>query len=167
MDMKSYILITPCKNEEESLPKLAESVIDQTIPPKLWVIVDDGSTDGTSEILQKLTADQNWIKTIVLNENVRDLGIHIAHVYRTGFDYAIDYCMNNDLELDFIGIVDADIILDANYFESLIDEFERNTTLGIASGRIGNIVDGEVIWSEVNANLPSGGARLWRKKMLQ
>lgn len=167
MDMKNYILVTPCKNEEESLPKLAESVINQTMKPKVWVIVDDGSTDRTPEILQELTAGQSWIKTIRLNEKPRDLGIHVAHVYQTGFDHAINFCADKNIEYQYIGSVDADIILDSDYFESLINEFEINQDLGICSGHIGNIIDGKVIWSDFRVDLPSGGARLWRKKCFE
>ncbi|KKF99276.1 glycosyltransferase family 2 protein [Methanosarcina mazei] len=167
MGMKNYILITPCKNEEESLPKLAESVVNQTIKPKLWVIVDDGSTDKTPDILQNLTSKHSWIKNIRLNEKPRDLGIHVAQVYRTGFDYATSYCINEGLEYNYTCSVDADIILENNYFESLIYESEKNPNLGICSGYIGNIIDGKVIWSDFVADLPSGGARLWKKKCFE
>lgn len=167
MGMNDYILVTPCKNEEESLPKLAESVINQTIRPKLWVIVDDGSTDRTPELLQGLAASQSWIKIIRLSEKPRDLGIHVAHVYRTGFDYAIEYCLNNEIEYGYIGSVDADIILDSNYFELLIHEFDINEDLGICSGHVGNIIDDEVVWSDFRVDLPSGGARLWLKKCFE
>jgi glycosyltransferase involved in cell wall biosynthesis len=167
MDMNNYILVTPCKNEEDSLPTLAESVINQTIQPKLWVIVDDGSTDRTPEILQKLTVKYNWIQMIKLIEKPRDLGAHVAHVYRSGFDYAINYCANIHLEYEFIGSVDADIILYNDYFESLIYELKRNPNLGICSGHMGNIVNEEIIWSDFRNDLPNGGARLWQKKCFQ
>lgn len=167
MGMNDYILVTPCKNEEESLPKLTESVINQTIRPKLWVIVDDGSTDKTFEILRELAANKSWIKIIRLSEKPRDLGIHVAHVYRTGFDYSIEYCVNNEIEYGYIGSVDADIILDDDYFESLLHEFEINSNLGICSGHVGNIINGDVVWSNFRVDLPSGGARLWLKKCFE
>jgi len=167
MGLKDYILVTPCKNEEGSLPKLAESVINQTKRPELWVIVDDGSTDSTPEILQELATNQSWIKTIKLSEKPRDLGIHVSYVYRTGFDYAIEYCVNNEIKYGHIGSVDADIILDSDYFEYLIHEFEINKNLGICSGHIGNIIADAVVWSDFRVDLPSGGARLWRKKCFE
>ncbi|KKH38750.1 glycosyltransferase family 2 protein [Methanosarcina mazei] len=167
MGIKDYILATPCKNEEESLPKLAESVINQTIKPVLWVIVDDGSTDKTPDILKDLTSKYTWIKNVRLNEKPRDLGIHVSHVYRTGFDYAINYCKKNKLQYNNIGCVDADIILENNYFELLAVELEKNKNLGVCSGRIGNIINGEVIWTTFRADIPSGGARLWRKKCFE
>ena len=165
--MKDYILVTACKNEEESLPKLIESVVDQTLRPKIWAIVDDGSTDKTSEILKKISVNNEWIRIIKLSEKPRDLGIHIAFVYQTGFNYAIDYCMNNSINYEYIGLVDADIILDNTYFESLINKFDQNQNLGICSGHVGNIVNDEIIWSEFKDDLPTGGARIWRKKCFE
>lgn len=167
MVVTDYILVTPCKNEQESLPKLTDSVINQTIRPKLWVIVDDGSIDKTPNLLKEITIKYSWIKTLRLNETPRDLGIHVAHVYQQGFDYAIQYCTSHNINYTYIGVVDADIILNINYFEALIHEFEKNSKLGICSGHIGNIVNGEVLWSEFRSDLPSGGARLWRKECFE
>jgi Glycosyltransferases, probably involved in cell wall biogenesis len=167
MDMRSYILVTPCKNEEESLPKLAESVIEQEIPPVLWVIVDDGSTDKTPEILREMCLSYPWIKSIRLNEKPRDLGVHVSYVYRTGFDTAIDYCRKNNLKYDYIASVDADIVLDIDYYFSLIEEFELDPKLGICSGYIGNIINDTVVWSSYREDLPSGGARLWKRECFE
>jgi glycosyltransferase involved in cell wall biosynthesis len=167
MGMKDYILVTPCKNEEESLPKLAESVINQTIRPVIWVVVDDGSTDKTPDILKDLTSKYTWIKNIRLNEKPRDLGIHVAQVYINGFNYAINYCKENNIQHEYIGSIDADIILDGSYFESLMTEFETNVNLGICSGHVGNIIDNKIIWSDYRKDLPSGGARLWSTKCFE
>jgi len=167
MGIRDYILVTPCKNEEESLPELSRSIVNQTIKPKMWVIVDDGSTDKTPEILQGLTSKHNWIQSIRLNEKPRDLGIHVSHVYRTGFDYAINYCSENGIQYEYIASVDADITFDENHFETLINELEKNPNLGICSGHVGNVVDGKVIWSSFREDLPSGGDRLWRKKCFE
>lgn len=164
MDMRSYILVTPCKDEEESLPKLAESVIKQEILPVLWVIVDDGSTDSTPEILNNLCLNYSWIKSVRLNEKPRDLGLHVSHVYRTGFNFAINYCKMNNVEYSYVASVDADIILDMNYYSFLMDKFESDSKLGVCSGHIGNIINGAVVWSNFRENLPSGGARLWSRE---
>jgi glycosyltransferase involved in cell wall biosynthesis len=159
--VKDYILVTPCKNEEESLPKLVESILGQEIVPLLWVIVDDGSTDRTPEILRDIVSKHLWIQTVTLSEKPRDLGVHVSHVYRTGFDVAIKHCEDNNINYHYVASVDADIILDGNYFSSLIKEFEADSNLGICSGHIGNIINGSVVWNSYREDLPSGGARLW------
>jgi len=162
--MREYVLITPCKNEEESLPKLAESIINQTIKPKLWVIVDDGSTDRTVDIINNLINRHTWIKNIRLKEGHRDLGIHVSYVCREGFNFAIDYSERLGNPFEYIGLIDADIILEKEYFEKLIYEFEKNCNLGIASGRGANIIGKRIVEDKQRDDLPTGGARLWRKR---
>ncbi|MCK4736138.1 MAG: glycosyltransferase, partial [Methanophagales archaeon] len=51
MNSRRYIVVTPCRNEEKNIPNLVQSITAQTIRPALWVIVDDGSTDKTGEII--------------------------------------------------------------------------------------------------------------------
>ena len=59
-----YILATPCKNEEKSLPELAKSIINQTVTPNLWLIVNDSSTDRSAEILRDLETKYGWIRVV-------------------------------------------------------------------------------------------------------
>ncbi|MFN6045121.1 MAG: glycosyltransferase family 2 protein, partial [Verrucomicrobiota bacterium] len=57
-----YVLVTPVKNEEQSIGKTIEAVVAQTIRPVEWVIANDGSTDGTSEIVRAYLQDHPWIR---------------------------------------------------------------------------------------------------------
>ncbi|MBZ4646308.1 MAG: hypothetical protein JG777_1797 [Clostridia bacterium] len=167
MGVRDYILVTPCKNEEDSLPRLAESVISQEITPVLWVIVNDGSTDRTPEILDDVCSEYPWIQTVTLNEKPRDLGVHVSRVYRTGFEAAIKHCDGNNIDYMYVASVDADMILDRDYFSSLIKESEVDPDLGICSGHIGNMINGHVVWSNYKEDLPSGGARLWKRECFE
>jgi glycosyltransferase involved in cell wall biosynthesis len=160
---RQYIMVTPIKNEGDSLPKLAKSVLEQAIKPSLWVIVDDGSTDKTVDIIQNLTYKYNWIRGIRLEKNPRDLGVHISHVCREGFNFAIEYSKQHDIEYEYIALVDGDIILESEYFEKMMFEFEKNQNLGVASGRGANIIGNRLVENRQRDDLPSGGARLWRR----
>ena len=164
---RQYIMVTPVKNEEDSFPELAKSVLEQTIKPILWVIVDDGSTDKTVDIVRNLINKYNWIKAIRLEGNQRDLGVHLSHVCREGFNFAIKHCTQQDIGYEYIALVDADIILEQKYFEKLITEFEKNQKLGVASGRGANIVGNRIVEDKQRDDLPSGGARLWRKRCFE
>lgn len=165
MSLKNYIIITPCKNEEESLPAVAESIINQTIKPSLWAIINDCSTDNTANIIDKLTSDHAWIKKLDMQQSKsRDLGLHIAQVYITGFEFAVKHGSLNNLEFEYIGIVDADMILTPNYFERLIQEFEADTNLGICSGHGYYILNNKTVWPDYRSDFPTGSARLWRKR---
>ena len=78
---KVYILVTPAKNEQESLPSVADSVLKQTILPQLWILVDDGSADETPVIIRELTAKYPWIQ------------IHPTTAKTTGHHFPLCVCM--------------------------------------------------------------------------
>ena len=103
----NYILITPCKNEGENLPKLIQSIVLQTIKPVIWVIIDDASTDNTPQITKEATEKNDWIKILRYEEATkRDLGLHLAKIMRNGFDMAIDHCKKKDIEykIQYLGL---------------------------------------------------------------
>jgi glycosyltransferase involved in cell wall biosynthesis len=160
-----YILVTPVKNEENYLPKLIKSITNQTIKPKLWVIVDDKSTDQTSDIIRKAKEENNWIQSIQLEESVRDRGIHLAKVIKSGFEFAYKYCENNKIEFNYIGNADADVTFENTYFEKLLRKFELNANLGIASGEIWYVGNGKEIFLE--NRYPDGGDVLYRKNCFE
>lgn len=107
-----YLLITPCKNERENLSKLIDSVIKQTVKPSLWIIVDDGSDDGSLNIEKEAAKKYPWIH-VLQNENKskRDLGPHLASVIKKGFEYAVLLSNEQNLDYHYLGNLDADIIL--------------------------------------------------------
>jgi len=128
-----YFIITPTKNEEKNLPTLIQLIEMQTIKPVLWVIVDE-SSDNTVEIIRGLTTKYNWVKSIFLKKNKGYLGINYGIACKTGFDFAIEYCKQHGIEYDYIGLIDADAIIEKDLFQKLMMEFEKDPELGIASG---------------------------------
>src|SRR2546427_1950060 len=131
---EGYALVTPAKNEEANLLKVAEAVVNQTVTPRLWVIVDDGSTDRTQQIIRDLQGNQSWIVASSLPEHRRDINVHYAEVCKHGFDVAIRYLEEHDISYEFLGLIDADTVVESRYFEKLIGEFRRDRGLGVASG---------------------------------
>lgn len=160
---RKYLLITPARNEEDNLPDVSESVTGQKVTPALWIIVDDGSTDETPHILEGLKARYPWIRSIRLPPRPRDITFHYSYVCKQGFDYSLEYCKKNGIEYDYIGLLDADTVIEENYFGKLIDEFEKNSSLGIASGGVYYDVDGKLSREFTDKSLPRGTGRLWRK----
>ena len=132
--VKQYLLVTPVKDEEKNFENLLKSIIDQTIKPTLWVVVDDGSSDHTPDMIVSAKDKYGWIKSIRLEENSRDRGVHLANVIKVGFDFAFKYCQENKIHFDYLGNVDADVVFEDTYFENLMGKFEIYTTLGVASG---------------------------------
>jgi glycosyltransferase involved in cell wall biosynthesis len=190
MNSRRYIVVTPCRNEEKNLSNLMQTITAQTIRPVLWVIVDDGSTDKTGEIIAEAEKNYVWIKGIHLEEHKEYMGTHIAYVCNRGFEFAKEYCNEKDIPYVYIALVDADNILEKRYFEKLIEEFEKDGNLGIASGN-NAFTDVENILNELRAknpnvtvmdkefwqlwdspfaqiqnsrdDLPMGSARMWRR----
>lgn len=166
-ESRRYIVVTACKNEEENLPNLIESMVSQTIRPVLWVIVDDGSTDKTPEIIKEAIKKHNWIQSIRLGVSRRDTGLHLTHILKEGFDFAIKFCMENGIDYSFLSNIDGDIILEPTFFGNLITEFEKNPKLGIASGGAKLIIGDRIVYAKVRIDEPSGGHMLIRRKCFE
>ena len=164
---KQYIVVTACKNEEENLSDLIESMVSQTIRPALWVIVDDGSTDKTAEIIRGATKKHNWIQSIRLAVSRRDTGLHLTRILKEGFEFAIELSMRNDIDYSYLSNIDGDIILEPTFFEYLITEFEKDLKLGIASGGAKLIVGGRIVHAKVRVDEPSGGHMLIRRRCFE
>lgn len=189
----NLIAVTPCKNEEKNLPNLIQSMIAQNKKPIFWVIVDDGSTDNTGEIIDEAEKKYDWIKGIRLGEHKEYMGAHLSAVCNAGFEFAINLLNKKGLSYDYIALIDADNILESRYFERLVKEFEEYPKLGLASGNsafadIENILnDLRLKYSNITVmspefwqmwdssleiqksrdDLPMGSARIWRKECFE
>lgn len=121
-----YVLITPARNEEEFIEKTLESVARQTYLPLKWVIVNDGSTDNTAEIVSRYAAMHPWIELAQMPERKER---HFA-----GKAYAVNAGRERlrGLHYDVIGNLDADVSFDPDYFEFLMIRFAENSKLGVA-----------------------------------
>ncbi|MEZ5336512.1 MAG: glycosyltransferase family 2 protein [Methanolobus sp.] len=164
MSVNMYILVTPAKNEEIDLPAVADSVASQTIKPLKWVIVDDGSTDNTPAIIKDLELKYKWIQSIRLPPRGRDITYHYAYVCKQGFDHIVQECEEEGLEYDYIGLIDADTILEPEFYQKLINELKNNTDLGVISGGVYQSINGKLERRKTSERLPSGTGRLWTKK---
>ncbi len=125
-----YIIITPAKNEEVHIEKTINSVLLQTILPEKWVIISDGSTDRTNTIVRKYSEKNRNIEFINLRKtDKRNFASKVCAI-KIGYDRL------KNLSFDFIGILDADISIERNYYKKIIEKFTKNLKLGIAGGHI-------------------------------
>lgn len=141
MDETNYVLITLAHNEEENLPSLAGCILGQTLGPKAWVIIDDSSTDRTSQIIDEFIAKNSWIYTKKIggyseNLSLKEFDLRWSKIVKDAFDFAEDICRKANVQYKYIGRIDADIILPLDYCERLIKEFLGNPKLGYVGGRI-------------------------------
>jgi len=130
MTDNSYVLISPCRNEADFMRKTLDSVVNQSIVPKLWVIVDDGSTDDTPAILEEYANKYDFI-TIVTRDNRghRSVGPGVIEAFYYGYDQI------NPEEFDYICKLDLDLIMPPDYFSSLIKKMIDNPRIGNCSGK--------------------------------
>jgi biofilm PGA synthesis N-glycosyltransferase PgaC len=122
-----YVLITPARNEAAFLEQAINSVLGQTVLPLKWVIVSDGSTDGTNEILKKYSGQYRWIESIIRPPRAERHFAAKVQAFNAGYQKV------QDLEYDVIGSLDADISFnDPDYFAFLLTKFDQDPRLGVA-----------------------------------
>jgi len=122
----TYVLITPARNEVQNIERTIQSVIKQTVWPLKWVIVSDGSTDATDEIVRKYVAKYDWIELVRRPERAERHFAGKADCFNAGYSYL------RDLKFDIIGNLDADISFEEDYFSFLLSKFAQDESLGVA-----------------------------------
>ncbi len=159
---RRIFLSTPLRNEIDNIPDLYASIAAQDVIIAVWVIVENGSTDGSRELLQALAKPKNVEQLIVLNEDTETgeyaLGQKYARIVSRGFDeIRSSIVLENE---DLIGILDADSFPEPDYYRRLIEAFDRDPKLGIASGASRDT--GTEKRSIHAADWVRGSCRLWR-----
>jgi biofilm PGA synthesis N-glycosyltransferase PgaC len=157
----TYSIITPARDEADTLPALAHALGRQRILPLRWVIVDGGSRDETVQVAKTITAEYDWARLVVLPATApRERGTPIVRALHAGLD-ALDH------EPDVVINVDADVTMEPDYFERLLNAFARDPSLGIASGSAWELDDG--VWRQrfVTGGTVWGATRAYRWACLQ
>lgn len=124
-NLPSYVLITPARNEAAFIEKTIRSVESQTVRPVKWVIVSDGSTDRTDDIVREHATAHPWIELVQMPERRER---HFA-----GKAFAVNAGLEKmaGLRYDVIGNLDADVSFDEDYFAFLMARFAENPKLGV------------------------------------
>ena len=121
-----YVLITPARNEQAFIEGTIRSVVSQTVLPIKWVIVSDGSRDGTDDIVKKYLPDHPWLELIRMPERKERHFAGKVIAFNAGYDKV------KHLDYDIIGSLDADISFDPEYFVFLLSKFAQYRELGVA-----------------------------------
>ncbi len=157
MNMK-YALVTPAKNEEAFIEHTLSSVVAQTIKPVQWVIVSDGSTDRTDEIVRKYAEEHDFIQLIRREGTGRNFGNKV-YAFQEGYEALKAF------EFDFIGNLDADIELQPNYYETILGKFAADKSLGLAGGARLDFCEGKFVEIRCAKNSVGGPFQLFRKSV--
>ena len=159
--LPAYVLITPARNEERFIEKLIQSMVSQTVLPAKWVIVNDGSTDATGDIVGKYLEKHEWIELLNLPARRDRSFAGKVHAFNAGFERV------KGLEYEVIGNLDSDVSFEPDYCEFLLTQFQQDLTLGVA----GTIFREEGYSSGTDSfegqNHVAGGCQLFRRRCFQ
>ncbi|MFY9397392.1 MAG: glycosyltransferase family 2 protein [Desulfomonilia bacterium] len=156
-----YVLVTPARNEEAFIERTIVSVVSQTVPPRKWVIVSDGSTDATDAIVSRYASQYPFIRLIRRESGAnRNFGSKIM-AFNAG------YAALKDTTYDLIGNLDADVSFEPRYYETMLEKFSQNPGLGLAGGEIYEYYDGREYAYNSSPWHVSGAIQLFRREAFE
>jgi poly-beta-1,6-N-acetyl-D-glucosamine synthase len=155
-----YVLITPARNEAQYIELTLKSMAAQAARPVKWVIVSDGSTDGTDEIVNRYAAIHPWIELIRMPERRERNFAGKVHAFNAGRARVAD------LGFEVIGNLDADVTFEAEHFQFLVAKFAENSQLGVVGApfREGNH---QYDYRFTNIENVWGGCQLFRRECFE
>lgn len=159
MTDRSYVVISPCRNEADYMRRTLDSVIGQSLPPTLWLIVDDGSSDDTPQILAEYAARHDWIRVVTKPDRGHRAvgpGVIEAFYYGVGQIDLDDYAYSCKLDLD--------LDLPPRYFETLIERMEADPRLGTCSGKPYIRQDGQLVSERRGDEMSVGMTKFYRRE---
>lgn len=156
-----YVLITPARNEETLIEKTLASMVAQTRQPERWIIVDDGSTDQTAEIVRRFAGNCCWIELVQRPQRLdRNFGAKVQ-AFNAGLERV------RSLPFDIIGNLDADVSFEPDYLQFLLQRFEEDAKLGVAGTPFLENGYDSAKDSFEGENHVAGGCQLFRRKCFE
>jgi len=158
-DVPRFVVITPCRDEEDHLEALLHTVVEQTFRPTVWVIVDDGSTDRTPEILRAASRRHPFIRVHRrVDRGCRKVGPGVVKAFYAGLGI-VDELQS----FDYLCKLDADLELPPRYFELLCETMASEPRLGNLSGKVAiRQEDGTLITERMGDENAIGAAKFYR-----
>ena len=153
-----YVIVTPVRDEAAHLARTIESIARQSVQPIEWIIVNDGSTDGTAEIIDKAAREYSWLHPVHRsNRGFRKPGGGVVDAFNEG--YQAIQCT----EWDFMVKLDGDLSFEAGYFQKCFERFEQEPKLGIGGGAVYNLINGRLYAEDCPAFHVRGATKIYRR----
>jgi len=153
-----YIIITPVRNEDQFIEDTIQAVIGQTVLPEKWIIINDGSTDRTEEILNQYSKKYDFIcsfnRPVRKNRNFASK----VHAIQEAYDQI------KESKFDVIAMLDADITFKPNYFECILNRLEKDNKLGVVGGAILHNINGNYIRFTYKQDHVGGATQIFRRQ---
>jgi biofilm PGA synthesis N-glycosyltransferase PgaC len=154
-----YVIISPVRDEEAFLGVTIESVLGQTLRPLEWVIVDDGSRDGTAAIAEEAARSHPWIRVVRREpRSDRQVGGGVVRAFRHGLAAveAVDY--------RFLCKMDGDLRFGPRYFECIRRRFDEDPRLGTLSGKSYHLRGGRLVKEYTRDDFSHGTVKFYRRE---
>jgi len=161
---RRYCLISPCRDEAGYIRRTLDSVLGQTVRPAVWVIVDDGSTDQTPDILAEYEARHDCIRVVRREDRgERKVGPGVIDAFYAGLETV-------DLRrYDYLCKLDMDLDLPPRYFERLMEMMEAEPRLGTASGKT-YYIDSQTdrtVPEQIRDHMSIGASKFYRRECFE
>jgi glycosyltransferase involved in cell wall biosynthesis len=157
LNLPTYVLITPARNEAQFIELTIKSVVAQTIRPLKWVIVSDGSTDGTDDIVKKYADQHDWIELVRMPERRERNFAGKVHAFNAG------YARIRGLAYEVIGSLDGDASFDEGYFAFLLQKLAEDPVLGLVGTAFREISQESYDYRFVGIEHVTGICQLFRR----
>ncbi|MEL6496098.1 MAG: glycosyltransferase family A protein [Cyanobacteria bacterium J06623_7] len=156
------VIISPVRNESDFIQGILNSLIDQTIKPVEWILVDDGSSDHTFELASKAAQLYDWIHVVRrVDRGFRAVGPGVVEAFYYGYQHI------QSEDYDFICKMDADLELPPRYFETLLSFFDCDPYLGAASGKPFLEEEGELVEERTHDEMVCGQINFYRRQCFE
>lgn len=157
-DPRTYVLISPCRNEADYMRRTLDSVVAQTARPTRWIIVDDGSTDATPQILAEYAAQHDWITVVPKpDRGHRAVGPGVIEAFYAGYDTI------TPADYTYLCKLDLDLDLPHGYFEGLMDRMEADPRIASCSGKAYfEDEDGQMVSENISDDMSLGMTKFYR-----
>lgn len=160
-NLPAYVLISPARNEAAFIEKTIQSVVRQTVLPLKWVIVENGSTDNTAELVARYAKDHPWIDFFPLPRGKERSFAGKANAFNAGCQRV------EELDFEIIGNLDADVSFDPDHFEFLLERFREDPKLGVAGTVFREEGYNSATDSFEGQNHVAGQCQIFRRQCLQ
>ena len=159
--LPSYVLITPARNEAQFIGETLRAVVAQKVQPSRWIIVSDGSTDGTDDIVRDYAARYPWIEPIRMPERRERHFAGKVHAFNAG------YARLQNVAYDFIGNLDSDVSFDNDYFAFLLDKLCQDPKLGLVGTAFRDSSGSTYDYRFVSIEHVTGTCQLFRRECFE
>jgi biofilm PGA synthesis N-glycosyltransferase PgaC len=156
-----YVIVTPARNEAQFIERTLESVVVQTVLPVKWVIVSDGSTDGTDEIVQRYADQHSWIELVRTPERTQRDFAGKVHAFNAGYDRLEGSAYSVVVSLD------GDISFGPDYFSFLLDQLSNDPALGLVGTPFQELSGQTYDYRFVNIEHVSGACQVFRRECFE